>query len=132
MVEPIAQAYKDNNLLLNDDQGAVYLTCGSEKIPLFSNYADVVIASNSLDHVEDLHASVKELRRILKPGGEFFLNLEINHEPTTCEPFALKYDEVVDLFKSFDFDTEFILQTTNPDGRDWVRAVFKKKHEQAS
>ncbi|GEM_PF-2124342 len=124
LVEPVAEAYRDNGLLLKNNDSALYLTCGSEKIPIFGNYVDVVIASNSLDHVEDINASVAEFRRILKPGGEFFLNLEINHEPTVCEPFALKYNEVADLFSSF--ETVFMEQTKNPDGRDWVRAVFKK------
>ena len=125
LVEPIAEAYRDNNLLIDNGQSALYLTCGSEKIPLFGDYADVVIASNSLDHVEDINASVAELWRVLKPKGELFLNIEINHEPTVCEPFAPKYDDVVALFKD-GFQTVFIDQTTNPDGREWVRAVFKK------
>ncbi len=124
-IEPIAQRYKDNNLFLKDNDSVIYLTCGSENISIFSNYADVVIASNCLDHVADLNESIKEISRILKPGGELFLNIEINHEPTECEPFALSYDDVVILFKSF--ETIFINMTKDPaDNREWVRAVFKK------
>lgn len=123
-IEPLSERYRLNDLLLKNNDSVIYLTCGSEKIPLFSNYADIVIASNSLDHVEDIIESIKEINRILKPGGELFLNIEINHEPTECEPFSLSKDDVISLF-SF-FETVFIEETGNPTDREWVRAVFKK------
>jgi SAM-dependent methyltransferase len=126
-IEPIAERYRDNNLLLRGNDSVVYLNVGSEKIPLSSNFADVFVASNCLDHVDDIDATIKEIYRVLKPGGEFFLNVEINHEPTDCEPYALKYQDVVDLFRSF--ETEFINQMKNPDGREWVRAVFRKPRQ---
>jgi SAM-dependent methyltransferase len=124
-VEPLAQQYKDNKLLLDGDYGVTYLNQGSERIPLFDNYADVVIASNCLDHVENLEKSVKEIFRILKKGGELFLNLEIDHAPTECEPFALSMEDVKDTFKAF--KTVFINTTKDKkDGRVWLRAVYKK------
>lgn len=123
-IEPIAQRYMDNNLLLEGNDSVIYLTQGSEKMPIFSNYADIVIASNCLDHVEDLDASLKEIKRVLKPGGELFLNIEIDHEPTACEPFALSYEDVKKYFGIF--KTVFINKTVGDDKRVWVRAVYKK------
>lgn len=123
-IEPLAERYRNNNLLLDDNFTVTYLNMGSEKIPLFSNYADVVIASNCLDHVENITDSINEIYRILKPGGELFLNIEIDHAPTVCEPFSLKYSDLKHLFR--DFETEFIFKMNYEINRVCARAVYRK------
>jgi SAM-dependent methyltransferase len=123
-IEPLAEQYRAHGLLLKNERGAAYLTCGSESIPLMSDYADIVVASNCLDHVEDIRASVSEIYRILKVGGEFFLNVEIDHPPSVCEPHSLTFEDVLNLFK--EFETVFIRTDVNADSRKWVRAVYKK------
>jgi ubiquinone/menaquinone biosynthesis C-methylase UbiE len=123
-IEPLAEKFRDNNLLLKNEGGAVYLTCSAESMPLMSEYADIVIASNCLDHVDDIDQSIAEIHRVLKIGGEVFVNVEIDHPPTECEPHSLSYDDIVELFKYF--RTLFIEGVTNDDGRKWVRAVFEK------
>ena len=123
-IEPLAEQFRNNNLLLKNDRGALYLTSGAESIPLMSEYADIVIASNCLDHVNDLIESITEIHRVLKISGEVFVNVEIDHPPTECEPHSLSYNDIVQLFKMF--RTVFIEKATNDDGRKWVRAVFKK------
>jgi ubiquinone/menaquinone biosynthesis C-methylase UbiE len=89
-----------------------------------SEYADIVIVSNCLDHVDDIEKSIAEINRVLKIGGEVFVNVEIDHPPTDCEPHSLSYDDIVGLFKYL--RTVFIESVTNDDGRKWVRAVFEK------
>lgn len=123
-IEPLSEQYRDNHLLLKDDRGTVYLTCGSESIPLMSEYADIVVASNCLDHVDDMQESVLEIHRILKTGGELFLSVEIDHPSSVCEPHSLSYSNVLTLFK--EFETVFIVRDIDPDSRKWVRAVYKK------
>lgn len=123
-IEPLAEKYRNNSLLLRNDHGAVYLSCGSESIPLMSEYADIVIASNCLDHVVDIEQSVAEIYRILKKGGELFLNIEIDHPPSPCEPHSLSYDDLITLFRHF--KPAFINKDTDNDGRKWVRAVYGK------
>ena len=123
-IEPLAEQFRDNNLLLQNERGAVYLSCSSESMPLMSEYADIVIAANCLDHVDDINQSIAEIYRVLKIGGEVFVNVEIDHPPTACEPHSLSYGDVVELFKYF--RNVFIVSKTNNDGRKWVRAVYKK------
>ena len=123
-IEPLAEQFRDNNLLLQNERGAVYLSCGAESMPLLSEYADIVIASNCLDHVDDIGQSIAEIYRVLKIGGEVFINVEIDHPPTACEPHSLRYGDIVELFKYF--RTVFIVSETNNDGRKWVRAVYEK------
>ena len=123
-IEPLSEKYRDNNLLLKNERGTVYLTCGSESIPLMSEYADIVVASNCLDHVEDIARSLSEIHRILRKGGELFLNMEIDHAPSVCEPHSLSYEAAMALFKEFDKD--FDVTEVDQEGRKWVRAVYKK------
>jgi len=123
-IEPLSEQYRDNNLLLKNERGTVYLTCGAESMPLMSEYADIVIAANCLDHVDDIEKTMSEIHRVLKVGGEVFVNVEIDHPPTDCEPHSLTYSDVVNLFLSFKKKT--IESVTNDDNRKWLRGVFEK------
>jgi SAM-dependent methyltransferase len=91
-VEPLAQRFADAGLLLASD--AVYLAARAEAIPLLSGTADVVLARNSLDHVDDPRAVVAEARRLLRPGGTLILNFDVDHTPTVTEPHALDLERV--------------------------------------
>ena len=127
-VEPLAERYRDNGLLLKNERGVVYLTCGAESLPLMSEYADIVVASNCLDHVDDIEKAISEIHRVLKQGGELFLNVEIDHPPSVCEPNSLSYDDILRLFKNF--QNIFIITDVNQDSRKWVRAVYKKVNDE--
>ena len=91
-VEPLAQRFADAGLLL--DSPALYFACGAERIPLVSRSVDVVLARNSLDHVDDPRAVVAEARRVLRPGGTLILNFDVDHTPTETEPHALDEAQV--------------------------------------
>lgn len=91
-IEPLAQRFADAGLLL--DSHAVYLPVRAESVPLVSGTVDVVVARNSLDHVDDPQAVIGEARRLLRPGGTLILNFDVDHTPTETEPHALAADEV--------------------------------------
>jgi SAM-dependent methyltransferase len=91
-VEPLAHRFADAGLMLSSD--AVYLAARAETIPLVSGTVDVVVARNSLDHVDDPRAVVDEARRLLRPGGTLILNFDVDHTPTATEPHALHADQV--------------------------------------
>jgi SAM-dependent methyltransferase len=92
-VEPLAERYREHGLLL-EPSPALYLAVGAEQIPLTSASVDVVVARNSLDHVDDPRAVLAELRRLLRPGGTAILNFDVGHAPTATEPHALTRDAV--------------------------------------
>ena len=50
---------------------------------------DVVVARNSLDHVDDPRAVLREAQRILCSAGTLILNFDVGHAPTVTEPHAL-------------------------------------------
>jgi len=87
-VEPLAQEFADHGLLLEDTH-ALYLATGAEQIPLLSETVDVVLARNSLDHVEDPEAVLLEAIRILKSAGTLILLFDVEHTPTAAEPHTL-------------------------------------------
>jgi SAM-dependent methyltransferase len=92
-VEPLAEALAEHDLLL-PDSNAVYLSTGAERIPLLSAGVDVVLARNSLDHVDDPEQVVAEARRLLVPGGSLILMFDVEHTPTATEPHALTLERV--------------------------------------
>jgi SAM-dependent methyltransferase len=91
-VEPLAHRFADAGLMLSSD--AIYLAARAEAIPLVSGTVDVVVARNSLDHVDDPRAVVAEARRLLRPGGTLILNFDVDHTPTPSEPHALDTEQV--------------------------------------
>lgn len=92
-VEPLAERFAAAGLLLPDSP-AIYLSIGAERIPLLSASVDVVLARNSLDHVDDPEAVLAEARRLLKPGGSLILNVDVGHTPTAMEPHSLTIERV--------------------------------------
>lgn len=95
-LDPLAKEY----LRLGANQHQMeYIAASSEKIPLKDAECDAVFSFNSLDHVEDVDQTLKEIKRIVRPGGVFLLLVEVNHPPTHCEPHELKPSEVVDFLK---------------------------------
>jgi ubiquinone/menaquinone biosynthesis C-methylase UbiE len=87
-VDPLADRYREAGLLL-EGSDAIYLSVGAEAIPLTSESVDVVVARNSLDHVDDPRAVLDEAGRLLRPGGTLILNFDAGHAPTATEPHTL-------------------------------------------
>ena len=87
-IDPLAERFRAAGLLI-EGSGAIYLTGGAERIPLVSGTVDVVVARNSLDHVDDPPAVLREIERVLRPGGTLILNFDVGHAPTATEPHTL-------------------------------------------
>lgn len=60
-----------------------YVTGVAEAMPFPNNTFDLIISTNAFDHVDNPHQAMKEMRRVLKPGGYiaiiFCLNLSKIH-----------------------------------------------------
>jgi SAM-dependent methyltransferase len=93
-VEPLAERFAEHGLLLPDSP-ALYLSTGAERVPLVSASVDVVLARNSLDHVDDPEQVLAEIRRLLRPGGTVILNFDVGHTPTAMEPHTLTEERVL-------------------------------------
>jgi len=93
-LDPLADDYRK---LADDKQTMTYCNAPSEAIPYPDGHFDSVSSFNSLDHVDDVEATVREIKRVTAPGGRVLLIVEIGHAPTPTEPHDLD-EGVLDLF----------------------------------
>jgi len=87
-VEPLAEHFRKHGLLL-EDSNVVYLNIPAEELPFLDETIDIVISRNSLDHVENPREVINEVFRVLKIGGYFILNVDIDHPPLMAEPHKI-------------------------------------------
>lgn len=76
-----------------------YIASPSERIPLKNGACHAVFSFNSLDHVEDVEKTIKEIKRVISGKGIFLLLVEVNHPPNACEPHNLSPKYIVEAFK---------------------------------
>jgi len=69
-----------------------YVSAYSENIPFADEYFDVVVSFNSLDHVNNLDQTIKEIKRVLAPEGIFLLITELHEVRTIREPMVFSWD----------------------------------------
>ncbi len=95
-LDPLAKEY----LRLGAKQHQMeYIDSPAESVPIEEAKCDVVSSFNSLDHVKDVDQTLKEIKRITRPGGYFLLLVEVNHPPTDCEPHQLSPKKIVELLE---------------------------------
>ncbi|HEY0281195.1 MAG TPA: class I SAM-dependent methyltransferase [Rhizomicrobium sp.] len=85
-LDPLADRYRG---LAEDKQAMSYCAASSEAIPYPDGHFDVVSSFNSLDHVDDVEATIREIKRVTAPAGRILLIVEIGHAPTPTEPHWL-------------------------------------------
>jgi SAM-dependent methyltransferase len=90
-IDPLAERYAQADLLLPDSP-ALYIKARAEQMPLLSASADVLLARNTLDFVDDPARALAEFRRVVRPGGRVILLFDVGHTPTVSQPNALSAD----------------------------------------
>jgi len=78
-IDPLADGYLAEKLLPKDCfcEEVVYLASPGEAVPLPTGFADLVVIENCLDHVDNPRAVVREIKRLLKPGGHMWLLVDL-------------------------------------------------------
>ncbi|MDA8085281.1 MAG: class I SAM-dependent methyltransferase [Nitrospiraceae bacterium] len=95
-LDPLAKEY----LKLGADKHQMeYIDSPAENIPLKDSECDAVFSFNSLDHVNNVDQTLKEIKRVTRPGGLFLLLVEVNHPPTACEPHKLTPGKLTEWLK---------------------------------
>ncbi len=128
-LDPLANAYKEFGV---DNQKMRYVTTGAEQIPFPNNHFDFVYSFNSLDHVDDLEKSVKEIIRVTAPGGHFLLLSNLNHKPTHCEPTSYSWDIVERFLPTFELVDEKQYEQSERGMYDSIRAEVPYDHDDKS
>ena len=101
-----------------------YVASVSEHIPFATGYFDIVTSLNSLDHVDDIDATIREIKRVTKRGGLFLLSVEIDHPPTATEPISIDEVTLKKFGPEFDLLSEFRVGT--PKDHDLHSAVLTR------
>ena len=96
--DPLATSYQ---ALTKGKHAMRYVTCNSESIPFEDGHFDIVSMFNSLDHVFDVDATIAELKRICRPGGDIMIIVELDQKPTITEPHSIGLS-VLEAFPGFE------------------------------
>ncbi len=92
LADRYAEYFADNLL----SHGMVYVKSTERVIPIPSDFLDVLFTLNAMDHVFDFATMCREVRRVLKPGGEFIGSFNLHEPPTPGEPQMLEESIVND------------------------------------
>ncbi len=96
-LDPLISDYVKAGFPLHYYDNVHFVHGTSECMPLFDGFFDVVIAVNSIDHVDDIQQTAKEIQRVLKPGGLLRMHIHY-HRATVTEPLELNDAKVANLF----------------------------------
>ena len=79
------------------DYGITFVVARGEEMPYVDGYFDAVVSLNALDHVDDFAQVAAEIQRVLKSGGQLFVEIEY-HAPRRLEPQRIEDDVVLSSF----------------------------------
>jgi SAM-dependent methyltransferase len=96
-LDPLLPDYVKAGFPLHYYENVHFVHGFSENMPLSDAFFDVVIAVNSIDHVDDIKKTAKEIQRVLKPGGLIRMHVHY-HRATITEPLEFDDAKVADLF----------------------------------
>ena len=92
-----------------------YMAAGSDNIPFADGHFDIVTCLNALDAVDDLDATIREVKRITKRGGFFLLLVEIDHPPNSIQPITINDIALQKLGPEFEVVNQFGVGTPGDD-----------------
>lgn len=92
-LDPLLGEYVRLGFPLHYSPRAHFICAPSEDIPVEDGFFDAIISVNAIDHVDDLHRTAQEIKRVLKPGGK--LRMHVHYHPKTdAEPIEIDDDLV--------------------------------------
>lgn len=132
-VDPIARGYVEEGLVPASAGHVVYIAAPGERVPLPAGFADLVVIENCLDHVSNPAAVVREIRRLLKPGGYLWLFVDLSNHVDHMHPHAMNETKVRGLLRDFDVVRDEVSDhKAHPEAYGGYRGLLRKpEHERA-
>jgi SAM-dependent methyltransferase len=90
-IDVLADAYSQFGIHAHD---MIYMQSSEDRIPLPSNYVDVMYTMNAMDHVSNFPKMFREVVRVIAPAGLFIAAFNLGEPPTFSEPQTLTEDRV--------------------------------------
>ena len=99
-IEPLADRFMQD-IAWSDlrDAHKVYSTPAEEMHPELDNQVAFVMCINVLDHVFDYEQVMTNIYRMLKPGGQFLLSLDLHDEPSLTHPINFTKEKLTAALK---------------------------------
>jgi SAM-dependent methyltransferase len=67
--QPLALEFSEAGALMAGTRGLDVIRADATQLPLRPSSVDLVVAFDVLEHIDDDHVAVGEIRRVLRPGG---------------------------------------------------------------
>jgi SAM-dependent methyltransferase len=109
-VDPLADAYVSAGLVPARASRVVHVAAPAERIPLARASADLVICENCLDHVEDPTLAMREMSRLLVPGGLVWLLVDLMDYRDQMHPNPMSHERLASILR--DAGVEVLYQAT--------------------
>lgn len=97
-IEPLFNKFEE--IFDMDIPGIQFIKGKGESISLPDNKADVVFCSNVLNHTRYPEMVLKEIRRIMKPGGILYFDLHFDYQ-TVLHPHVYNRDSIKELLEKY-------------------------------
>ena len=78
----------------NDSKSCNFFVTNAKNLPFKNNEFDHVVCSEVLEHIIDYESALKEIKRVLKPGGTFALSVPKYFPEWICWKLSDAYHEV--------------------------------------
>ncbi|MBF0135873.1 MAG: methyltransferase domain-containing protein [Magnetococcus sp. DMHC-1] len=75
LMDSLMDFYQQFSLFNLMPESSIRLQGRCEKIPLPDNFFDVILTTNTIDHVGDYQAFLQEIVRVLRPGGHLLFSV---------------------------------------------------------
>ena len=126
-----------------DSKATVFMQGSVYKLPFENNSFDLVICSEVLEHLEDYHAAIDEIYRVLKPGGKFLPSVPSFWPEKICWSLSTGYQNMpgghVRIFKKNQVISEITDHGFNYERSErfhglhsaywWLRCLFWKNQD---
>lgn len=125
--DPLARGYVEEDLVPDAASHVVYLACPGEQIPLPARFADLIIIENCLDHVAEPERVVREMWRLLRPGGYIWLFVDLSNHRDHMHPHAFNEQKVRALLKDFRVVSDIVSShKAHPEAYGGYRGLLQK------
>jgi SAM-dependent methyltransferase len=95
----------DLKTLTNSPVYSLRATYSGQKIPFADQFFNQILSNCVLEHIPNLELTLKELHRVLKPGGRLVVTVMANRWHDYCLLPSFFWDKVQVHFNLFSFDT---------------------------
>ncbi len=126
-IDPLARAFVEEGLSPAAADGVVIVEGVGESLPVPSATADLVICENCLTSVNDPAQVIREMFRVLRPGGHLWLFVDLSDYRDAVRPHAFNEPRLGELLREFKLlSSERTKHVAHPRSRAAMRMLLQR------